>query len=94
MGGTLTTNRPKTETTTQLEDMYQVILYNDDVNTMEHVVKCLIQIFGHPEPLAVKIMLEAHVNGKAAAEVEAESSARLHVDQLKSYGLIAVMEKI
>ena len=83
-----------TETGTRLEDMYQVILFNDDVNTMEHVVKALTRIFGHSEQLAVKIMLEAHERGKAVAEVEPEERARLHRDQLQSYGLTATVEKV
>jgi ATP-dependent Clp protease adapter protein ClpS len=71
-----------------------VVLYNDDVNSMEHVVKCLMQIFKHPESLAVKIMLEAHQKGKAIAEVESRTPAELHKDQLISYGLTATIEKI
>ena len=49
----------------------QVILYNDSVNTAEHVVLCLMSVFQHPAPLATKIMLEAHTRGRAIAEVEA-----------------------
>ncbi len=94
MAGTRVTDQPTTVSAAKLEDMYQVILYNDDTNTMGHVVKCLMQIFGHPEPLAVKIMLEAHQHGKAVAEVESESLARWHVQQLRSYGLTAEMEKL
>lgn len=94
MPGTQVTDQPTTESRVKREDMFQVILYNDDVNTMEHVIKCLIQVFGHPEQLAVKIMIEAHVRGKAIAEVEAESRARLHVEQLRSFRLTAEMERI
>jgi ATP-dependent Clp protease adapter protein ClpS len=83
-----------TESTTQLEDMFQVVLYNDDVNTMDRVVQALMQVFGHNETLAVKIMLEAHERGRAVAEVEAETSAKTHRDQLQSYGLIATVEKV
>jgi ATP-dependent Clp protease adaptor protein ClpS len=79
---------------TRLEDMYQVILHNDDKNTVEHVVRCLMRVFGHNGPLAVKIMMEAHERGKAVAEVEAESEAKRHRDQLQSFGLSATVEKI
>jgi ATP-dependent Clp protease adaptor protein ClpS len=87
--------RPVAETAadTRLEDWYQVILYNDDHNTMDHVVRCLMQVFGHTEALAVKIMVEAHERGKAIAEVEAETPARLHHDQLTSFGLSAAISK-
>jgi ATP-dependent Clp protease adaptor protein ClpS len=83
-----------TNAAVDFERLYQVVLYNDDVNSMEHVVKCLMQIFKHPESLAVKIMLEAHQKGKAIAEVESRTPAELHKDQLISYGLTATIEKI
>ena len=91
-----TTDVPISETTTRvrLEDVYQVILYNDDHNSMGHVTKCLMQVFGHSTVLAVKIMLEAHSRGRAIAEVETEPQARLHRDQLQSFGLTASIEKI
>ena len=75
-------------------DMYQVVLHNDDENSMEHVVGCLMQVFGHSQELAVRIMLEAHHTGQAIAEVEAEDPARLHRDQLESFGLTATVERV
>lgn len=96
MGRTKTIRRTQTgtETLPKPEDLYQVILHNDDHNTMEHVVYSLMQVFGHPQPLAVKIMLEAHERGQAIAEVEAETLARRHRDQLQSFGLTATVEPI
>jgi len=76
------------------DDLYQVVLHNDDHNTMEYVVLCLMRVFGHPRELAVKIMLEAHSLGRAVAEVEPETPARQHRDQLQSCGLTATIEKI
>jgi hypothetical protein len=32
----------------------QVVLFNDDVNTFEHVIDCLMVIFGHGRQLAAK----------------------------------------
>jgi len=91
-----TTDVPTVVTVTDehLEDFYQVVLYDDDHNAMEHVIKSLMQVFGHSAELAGKIMLEAHMRGRAIAEVEAESQARTHRDQLQSFGLTASIEKI
>ena len=91
-----TTHTPATDTgiLEQLDDLYQVILHNDDHNAMERVVHCLMQVFGHSQDLAIKIMLEAHDRGSAIAEVEAESQAQLHRDQLQSFGLSATVEKV
>lgn len=77
-----------------LDSLWQVVLHNDDHNSMEYVVLCLMAVFGHPLQLAAKIMFEAHKRGSAVAEVEAEESARAHQQQLQSHSLIATVEKI
>jgi ATP-dependent Clp protease adaptor protein ClpS len=91
-----TIERPGVETAldSRHEDMCEVVLYNDDHNTMEFVVGCLMQVFAHTMELAVKIMIEAHEKGKAIAEVETESPARLHKEQLQSFGLTAEVQKL
>ena len=76
------------------EDLVQVILHNDDPNTMDHVVRSLVRVFGHSRPLAEKIMIEAHEQGRAIAEVEEENSAQQHRDQLRSCGLVATVEPL
>lgn len=93
---TITTDKPVTGTLSaiQLEDMYQVILHNDDVNVADFVARCLMRVFGHTEQLAYRIMMEAHNKGRAIAQVEAESEARLHRGQLQSFGLTATIEKV
>ena len=81
-------------TAVRREDNVQVVLHNDDVNDMLHVVLCLMRVFGHNEALAVKIMMEAHDHARAVAEVEPETPALLHRDQLRSQGLVATVEAI
>lgn len=77
-----------------LERMYQVILFNDHVNSCEYVVECLMTIFKHPMVLAVKIMLEAHELGRAIAEVESKELAIQHTAALIRAGLGAQAEEI
>ena len=72
----------------------QVILFNDDVNTFDHVIACLMSIFGHGEQLAAKIAVEAHVKGRAIAEVEPREQAEQHAAALKRKGLGAAVESI
>ena len=76
-----------------LEDLYSVILHNDDHNVAEFVVSCLMQVFGHPFELARRIMEEAHVKGSSLAEVESREDADMHSRQLRSFGLTVTMEK-
>jgi len=79
---------------TFIGDPYQVILYNDDHNTCEHVVKCLMEIFGHSAEMAKKIMTEAHQKGRTIAQVETQSRAVHHVALLQAAGLKAEVESI
>lgn len=44
---------------------HHVILFNDDVNSFDHVEDCLIRICFHAESEAHKIALEAHNKGQA-----------------------------
>ena len=76
------------------EGLYEVVLFNDDVNSFDHVIESLVQVFHHPLQLAVKIAVEAHRNGRAIAEVESRKEAQLHKDQLQSLGLTAEIEKV
>lgn len=80
--------------TPAIEDICQVILHNDDHNEAGYVARCLMQVFGHGEDMAVKIMMEAHRRGRSIAEVEAESAAIRHRDQLRGLGLSATVEKV
>jgi ATP-dependent Clp protease adapter protein ClpS len=93
---TIINTRPQLETSAQisLEQMYQVILFNDDINDCEYVVECLISIFNHPLNLAVKIMIEAHECGRAIAEVESKTLALQHTAALLRAGLNAKAEAI
>ncbi len=72
----------------------QVVLFNDDVNTFEHVIRCLVSVFGHGEQLATKIAVEAHVRGRAIAEVEERAKAEVHAAALRAGGLRATVESV
>jgi ATP-dependent Clp protease adaptor protein ClpS len=41
-----------------------LILYNDDVNTFEHVIKALVEICGHDSVQAEQCALIVHFKGK------------------------------
>ena len=71
---------------------YKVLLHNDDVNSMEHVVKALRQVFKFGMEECVRIMIEAHQNGLALCTVEPLEQAELHRDQLISFSLVATIE--
>ena len=79
---------------TDFEPPYAVILHNDEVNTMAHVVESLLQCvpsLDHRQ--AAEIMLEAHSNGQARVIVCPLERAEAYRDCLQSRGLRATIEK-
>lgn len=42
----------------------ELILFNDDVNTFDHVIESLIEVCGHDPFQAEQCALTAHFNGK------------------------------
>lgn len=75
-------------------DPYRVILHNDDVNSMDHVVRSLVRsVPGLGTTKAMAIMLEAHNSGKAIVITCPLELAELVRDRLESCGLTATIEK-
>ncbi len=59
---------PKTEETVLakhvLKDLRDLILYNDDINSFEHVINCLVQYCEHDLIQAEQCAYIVHHNGK------------------------------
>ncbi len=72
---------------------YKVLLHNDDVNSMEHVVGVLMRVFRFERGACERIMHEAHHNGVALCTIEPLEQAELHRDQLISFSLTATIER-
>jgi ATP-dependent Clp protease adapter protein ClpS len=73
---------------------YSVILHNDDVNDMTHVVQSLRRsVPTLSAQQAVSIMMEAHERGKAVVIQCPLEHAELYRDRLESCGLTATIEK-
>jgi ATP-dependent Clp protease adaptor protein ClpS len=91
-------HRSSTKTQTLAEEhttlipLYKVLLHNDDVNTMDHVVAALMRVFKFERERCERIMWEAHTKGTALCTVEPLEQAELHRDQLQSLSLTATIE--
>ncbi len=90
------TERPKLDVLTEEQvihlPLYRVLLHNDDVNNMGHVVNTLQEVFHLNEGDAQTIMLEAHHTGVALCTIEPLEQAEFHAERLTSAGLTATIE--
>jgi ATP-dependent Clp protease adaptor protein ClpS len=57
------------------DDLYAVIVWNDDVNTFAHVITALVEIFGHSRARAEFLAWRVHNTGKAVVAVRPKDEA-------------------
>ena len=48
---------------------FKVLILNDDYTPMDFVIAILVTVFKHPEPSAVKIMMQVHNDGSGVAGI-------------------------
>ncbi|MDX1620533.1 MAG: ATP-dependent Clp protease adapter ClpS [Nitriliruptorales bacterium] len=82
-----------TDTTVREDPPWDVLVWDDPVNLMSYVVYVFRKIFGYPEPIARKLMLEVHNKGRALVASEPREQAEMYVQQLHSHGLQATMQR-
>lgn len=76
------------QTRRQLYPNYKVIVLNDDVNTFEHVAKCLITYIPNmTSDRAWELTEQIHFEGQAIVWVGPQEQAELYHMQLKRAGL-------
>lgn len=71
---------------------WKVLLHNDDVNDMLHVVATIMELCAVPRTRAVHLMLEAHTRGLALLMVTHKERAELLEEQFRSKGLTVTIE--
>tara|TARA_B100000073_G_scaffold300394_1_gene266795 strand:- start:305 stop:580 length:276 start_codon:yes stop_codon:yes gene_type:complete len=49
-------------------EIHEIILYNDDINTFDHVIDCLISICDHTPLQAEQCTLIVHYKGKCSVK--------------------------
>jgi len=58
--------KPTIDHKQQLTGAYELVLYNDDVNTFDHVINALIEVCDHTPEQAEQSALIAHYKGKCS----------------------------
>jgi len=70
----------------------QIVVYNDDVNTFEHVILCFIKYCNHELIQAEQCALIIHNNGKCAVKNGTYSKLKPICEALLDNGLRAKIE--
>jgi ATP-dependent Clp protease adaptor protein ClpS len=69
-----------------------LIIYNDDVNTFDFVIKSLIEVCNHERLQAEQCTLIIHYNGKCSVKDGTFKNLRPMCTELTDRGLSAVIE--
>jgi len=73
---------------------FNVILHNDDVNSMEHVIDALLMsVPTLSEEDAIQVMMDAHLEGKAIVTVCPQETAEFYRDRLQTFSVGAATEQ-
>ena len=76
----------------QISNSYSLVLYNDDVNTFDHVINCLIRICKHDVVQAEQCAWLVHNRGKCNIKTGKLSILRKMQNALTQNGLSAEIE--
>ena len=75
----------------EVTDRQKLLLYNDDVNTFDHVIDCLVRICKHEELQAEQCALIVHTKGKATVKTGARADLLAMCQALLDEGLSATI---
>ncbi|MCW5897719.1 MAG: ATP-dependent Clp protease adaptor ClpS [Flavobacteriales bacterium] len=69
----------------------EIILHNDDVNTFDHVIDCLVEICGHDPIQAEQCAWIVHHNGKCSVKRGTFDQLEPRCTALQDRGLSAII---
>ncbi len=62
--------------------LFKVIMWDDNVTTMEFVIRMLVKVFGKDHQTAEKLMLEVHLSGASHVDTLPLERAEFKVEQV------------
>jgi len=94
MGDTQTQEETFTldEILSSLKVMHRLILWNDEVNTFEHVIYCLMKYLDYSEKQAEKIAFTVHNEGKCAVLEGSFTEMEVYRKILQQEGLTVTVD--
>lgn len=78
--------------TTDIGERAQLIVYNDDFNTFDWVIKCLMEVCSHTYQQSEQLSVLVHFKGKAVVKTAPFSVLKPMKNDLVERGLSAVIE--
>ena len=79
----------KTSVLEEVSINHEIILYNDDVNTFDHVIQTLIRVCNHEELQAEQCAILVHYTGKCAVKTGSFDELKPQCSALLDAGLSA-----
>ncbi len=76
----------------QLGNNHEIVLYNDDVNTFDHVIATLIKICKHTSEQAEQCAILVHYKGRCTVKTGSFDELKPQCTQLLEAGLSAEIE--
>lgn len=73
----------------QEQNLHEIILFNDDVNTFEHVIESLIDVCNHTSVQAEQCAYLVHFKGKCAVKSGEYDELKPRCTRLLNLGLSA-----
>lgn len=79
----------KVKTQTKKQKNYEIVLYNDDVNTFDHVIETLIAACDHTPEQAEQCSILVHYKGQCTVKTGAYTDLKPRCSKLLDAGLSA-----
>ena len=79
----------KVETETKKQKNHEIVLYNDDYNTFDHVIECLIAACDHTSEQAEQCAVLVHYKGQCTVKTGAFPDLKPRCSKLQDEGLSA-----
>ena len=89
---TITKKKTKSKVDEILSKPYRLVLHNDDYNSFDWVITCLMKICKHEQDQASQCAHIVHFSGKCDVKYGDLETISTMTDKLKNAGLSATME--
>jgi ATP-dependent Clp protease adaptor protein ClpS len=90
---TITKTRTKSQVETILSKPYRLILHNDDFNSFETVIECLVKVCEHEPDQATQCAHIVHNNGKCDVKYGDFDTISVMKEKLQNAGLSVTIEE-